>query len=55
MIAKAARPSGEVSDFFELDRMSTSKLCFLEKTVKQKAAMEGGLRKRRLVRERHDR
>jgi len=29
-------------NFFELDRMSTSKLCCLEKALKQKAAMDGG-------------
>jgi hypothetical protein len=34
--------SGEVCDFFELGWMPTSKLCFLEKALKQKAAMEGG-------------
>jgi hypothetical protein len=29
-----------MSDFFELDRMSTSKLCFLEKAAKPENHME---------------
>jgi hypothetical protein len=40
MKAKAGYPSGKISNFFEIDRMSTSKLCFLEKVVKQKIDME---------------